>query len=70
LLAYRAKDRANERRWHSSGKIKMIKIPEREMAKIRRVAGRPIWNKWVADNRHKFASQELLDLVLEKAAEK
>ena len=45
----------------------MVTIPEAEMAEFRRVAGKPVWDQWVADNKDKFNSQELLDIVLEAA---
>jgi hypothetical protein len=45
----------------------MVKIPEAQMAEFRKIAGKPVWDKWVADNKDKLPAQELLDLVLEKA---
>ena len=65
--AYAEKDAANEKKWRAGGKIKMVKIPENEMAEFRRIAGQPVWNAWVAENKDKFPAQELLDLVLSTA---
>jgi TRAP-type C4-dicarboxylate transport system substrate-binding protein len=69
--AYVAKDKANEKRWSAPGsKVKMIKIPEAQMAQFRKIAGKPLWKAWVAENKGKFAAQELLDLVLKTAGAK
>ncbi len=66
--AYIEKDKANEAKWSAAGsRIKMVKIPDDQMAEFRKIAGTPVWEKWVADNKGKFAAQELLDLVLKTA---
>lgn len=66
--AYNEKDVKNEKKWSAAdSRIKMIKIPEAQMAEFRKIAGKPVWDKWVADNKDKLPAQELLDLVLEKA---
>ena len=48
----------------------MIKIPDDQMAEFRKIAGKPVWDKWVADNKGKLPAQELLDLVLKNAGVK
>ena len=68
--AYVKKDKINEKKWSSGGKLKMIKIPEKEMAEFRKMAGKPIWDAWVKENAGKFDSQALLDLVLKTAGAK
>ena len=66
--AYIEKDKANEAKWGAAGsRIKMVKIPEDQMAEFRKIAGRPVWEKWVKDNKDKAPAQELLDLVLSNA---
>ncbi|MGI9479856.1 MAG: TRAP transporter substrate-binding protein DctP [Hyphomicrobiaceae bacterium] len=65
--AYAAKDIANEKKWKADGKIKMVKIPDNEMAEFRKIAGKPVWDKWVKDNEGKIPAKELLDLVLKTA---
>ena len=66
--AYKAKDVANEKRWSApDSKLKMVKIPDEQMAEFRKVAGKPVWDAWVKDNAGKFNSQELLDIVLNAA---
>ena len=66
--AYKAKDIENEKKWSASNsRIKMIRIPEEEMAEFRSIAGKPVWDAWVKDNKDKLPAQELLDLVLKTA---
>lgn len=66
--AYAEKDTANEKKWSSpDSKVKMIKIPDDQMAEFRRIAGKPVWEAWVKDNADKLPAQELLDLVLKTA---
>ncbi len=67
--AYAEKDKANEKRWAAEGKIKMVQIPDAEMEEFRRIAGKPVWDAWVAENQDKFPAQELLDLVLTTAGQ-
>ncbi len=68
--AYSAKDKINEKKWAEGGKIKMIKIPEDQMAEFRKIAGQPVWNAWVKENQGSLPAQELLDLVLKTAGAK
>lgn len=66
--SYVEKDKKNEAKWGAAdSKVKMIKIPEDQMAEFRKIAGKPVWEKWVADNKGKLPAQELLDLVLKTA---
>jgi TRAP-type C4-dicarboxylate transport system substrate-binding protein len=66
--AYKEKDIKNEKKWSAAdSRVKMVKIPEAQMAEFRKIAGKPVWDKWVADNKDKLPAQELLDLVLETA---
>ncbi|MEM7251362.1 MAG: TRAP transporter substrate-binding protein DctP [Pseudomonadota bacterium] len=67
--AYQEKDVANEKKWKEGGKIQMVEIPESEMNEFRKMAGKPVWDAWVADNKDKFPAQELLDLVLKTAGQ-
>jgi TRAP-type C4-dicarboxylate transport system substrate-binding protein len=66
-VAYAEKDRINEKKWGDSGKPKMIQIPESEMVEFRRIAGKPVWDTWVEENKAEFDAQALLDLVLDAA---
>lgn len=70
--AYIEKDKKNEAKWSApDSKVKMIQIPEDQMAEFRKIAGKPVWDKWVADNKETVpAAQELLDIVLKNAGVK
>ncbi len=45
-------------------KLKEILYSEAELKRFREVAGTPVWEKWVADNKDKFDAQNVLDTVL------
>ena len=68
--AYVAQDAKNIADWKAEGRLKMVEIPENEMAEFRRVAGQPVWTKWVEDHKDKFAAQELFDIAFAKATGK
>ncbi len=63
--AYAEKDKVNLAEWPK--KMTPIVIPENEMARFRDVAGKPLWDKWVTENKGELPAQELLDLVLKTA---
>ena len=65
--AYQEKDIVNEKKWSEGGKIQMVQIPENEMAEFREIAGQPVWDAWVEENKDDLPAQELLDLVLSTA---
>ena len=65
--AYESQDKSNIARWKKEGKLKMVQIPENEMAEFRKIAGKPVWDAWVKDNEGKIPAKELLDLVLKTA---
>ena len=67
--AYEAQDESNVKRWQEEGKLQMVQIPEEEMVEFRRIAGKPVWDAWVEDNKDDLPAQELLDLVLSTAKE-
>ncbi|NKC11393.1 MAG: C4-dicarboxylate ABC transporter substrate-binding protein [Gammaproteobacteria bacterium] len=67
---YQKKDEQNEAKWSGAdSRIKMIRIPDNEMAEFRKLAGRPVWDQWVKDNEGELPAQELLDLVLKAAGQ-
>ena len=69
--SYIEKDKKNEAKWGAAdSKVKMVKIPDDQMAEFRKIAGKPVWDQWVADNKDKLPAQELLDLVLKNAGVK
>lgn len=50
-------------------KLKPIRYSEAQLDDFRKIAGKPVWDKWVADNKDKFDGQELIDLALKTAAQ-
>ena len=40
---------------------------EAQLEEFRSVAGKPVWDKWVAENKGKFDAQGLLDLLFSTA---
>jgi len=66
--AYETQDVANVARWKKEGKLQMVEIPEPQMAEFRAIAGKPVWDKWVEDNKDKMPAQELLDITLKAGA--
>jgi TRAP-type mannitol/chloroaromatic compound transport system substrate-binding protein len=50
-------------------KLKPVTYTKAQLEEFRRVAGKPVWDKWVADNKDKFDAQGVLDLVFKTAKE-
>jgi TRAP-type C4-dicarboxylate transport system substrate-binding protein len=48
-------------------KLKEITYSDAELARFQELGGRPVWDKWVADNKDKFDAQAILDLTLKLA---
>jgi TRAP-type C4-dicarboxylate transport system substrate-binding protein len=66
--AYAAKDKVNLAKWRANPDLMEINFSEEDLAKFREVGGKPVWDKWVADNKDDVPSaQELIDLVLKTA---
>ena len=63
--AYSKKDNELVPKWRKSKQE--IRYTDAELAKFRKVAGQPVYDKWVAANKDKFDSQGLLDFVMETA---
>ncbi|KAB2920736.1 MAG: C4-dicarboxylate ABC transporter substrate-binding protein [Hyphomicrobiaceae bacterium] len=47
-------------------KLKEVVYTDAELKKFREVAGKPVWDKWVADNKGKFDAQNVLDTVVKE----
>jgi TRAP-type C4-dicarboxylate transport system substrate-binding protein len=47
--------------------LKPVTYSEGQLEEFRKVAGKPVWDKWVADNKGKFDAQGVLDLVFKAA---
>lgn len=50
-------------------KLKPVTYSKAQLEEFRRVAGKPVWDKWVAENKDKFDAQGVLDLVFKTAQE-
>jgi len=48
-------------------KLKPVTYTEAQLDEFRKVAGKPVWDKWVAENKDKFDAQGVLDLVFKTA---
>lgn len=67
IKAYAAKDKVNLAKW-KKGKMKAVKFSDADLAAFRKVGGKPVWDKWVAQAKGEVPNaQELLDLVLKTA---
>lgn len=62
IAAYREADKVNLPRFRE--KLTEIKYSDADIKRFRETAAKPIWEKWVADNKAKFDSQGLLDAML------
>jgi TRAP-type C4-dicarboxylate transport system substrate-binding protein len=66
--AYAAKDKVNLAKWRANAKLKEVNFSKEDLAKFREIGGKPVWDKWVADNKQFVpTAQELIDLVLKSA---
>jgi TRAP-type C4-dicarboxylate transport system substrate-binding protein len=63
---YKKSDEVNEEKWKKQG-MTLIKVPAEQQAEFQKIAGRPIWDEWVAENKAEFDAKGLLDLVLASA---
>jgi len=50
-------------------KLKAVTYTDAQLEEFRQVAGKPVWDAWVAENKDNFDAQGLLDLVFETAAQ-
>jgi TRAP-type C4-dicarboxylate transport system substrate-binding protein len=48
-------------------KLKPVTYTKAQLEEFRSVAGKPVWDKWVEENKDKFNAREVLDLVFETA---
>ena len=49
--------------------LKPVIYSKDQISEFRKVAGKPVWDKWVADNKDKFDAQGVLDLVFKTAGQ-
>jgi TRAP-type C4-dicarboxylate transport system substrate-binding protein len=64
IAAYRDADKKNIPMFKA--KLTEIVYPEEELARFREKAGKPIWDKWVAENQSKFDSKGVLEALLKE----
>lgn len=60
--AYKNIDKKNLPRFRK--RLKEIVYPEAELARFEKIAGKPVWDKWVADNQSKFDAKGVLNDLL------
>lgn len=49
--------------------LKPVTYTPAQLEEFQRVAGKPVWDKWVADNKDRFNGQELIDTIFKFARE-
>lgn len=52
-----------------ASRLKQVTYSDPQLEEFRRIAGKPVWDEWVADNKDKFDAQDVLDLVFKTARE-
>jgi TRAP-type mannitol/chloroaromatic compound transport system substrate-binding protein len=52
-----------------SSKLKPVTYTPAQLEEFQRVAGKPVWDKWVEENKSRFNGQELIDTILKIARE-
>jgi TRAP-type mannitol/chloroaromatic compound transport system substrate-binding protein len=50
-------------------RLKPVTYTKEQLAEFRRVAGKPVWDKWIEENKGRFNGQELIDVILKIARE-
>ena len=48
-------------------KLEEIVYTDEQLAQFREIAGKPVWDQWVAENKDKFDAQGLIDLIMAEA---
>ena len=62
IAAYREADKVNLPAFKQ--KLTEVRYSEEDLVKFRESAGKPIWDKWVAENQGKFDAKGVLDALL------
>jgi TRAP-type C4-dicarboxylate transport system substrate-binding protein len=50
-------------------RLKPVTYSKAQLEEFQRVAGKPVWDKWVEENKSRFNGQELIDAILKIARE-
>ena len=70
INAYKEKDKINLAKWQKDPKLTAVTFSDEELAKFRKIGGKPVWDHWVQESKGEVPNaQELLDLVLKTAKE-
>jgi len=65
---YAIKDKKTLAAWRANPKMPEVKFSEEDLNKFRALGGKPVWEKWVRDNKDEVpTAQELMDLVMKTA---
>lgn len=67
LASYAAADEKNLQMFKDT--LEEIVYSEDQLTQFREVAGKPVWEEWVAANKEKFDAQDVLDTLLRHAEE-
>jgi len=66
IAAYREADKVNLPMFKQ--KLKEIRYSEADLKRFEELGGKPVWEKWVADNQSKFDAQGVLNAMLQEIA--
>jgi TRAP-type C4-dicarboxylate transport system substrate-binding protein len=70
IKAYAEQDKKNLAAWRANPKLTEVKFSQADLEKFRKRGGKPVWDKWVRDNKKEVpTAQELMDLVIKTATE-
>ncbi|HZM34591.1 MAG TPA: TRAP transporter substrate-binding protein DctP [Burkholderiales bacterium] len=50
-------------------RLKPVTYTKAQLQEFQRVAGKPVWEKWIEENKGRFNGQELIDVILKVARE-
>ncbi len=64
IEAYEAADKVNLPMFQK--KLTEIRYTDADLARFREIAGKPVWDRWLADNQAKFDAKGVLDTLLKE----
>ncbi|MFX4223451.1 MAG: C4-dicarboxylate TRAP transporter substrate-binding protein [Thalassobaculum sp.] len=65
IKAYHDIDKKNLPMFES--KLEKIVYTDEQLEEFRKIAGKPVWDMWVAENKDKFDAQGLIDMIMSEA---
>jgi len=66
IQAYEEADKVNMPLFKQ--KLSEIRYSDADLKRFQEIAGKPVWDKWVADNQAKFDAKAVLDTLLNELA--